>query len=61
MRKINRSVWFSDEIFNQAGIKYELIDGYLVLTAIPAKNAGTNESKPSRFTISGTVSDSSTS
>ncbi len=48
------------DIFNQAGIKYELIDGYLVLTAIPAKNAGTIESKPSRFTISGTVSDSST-
>ena len=48
------------EIFNQAGIKYELIDGYLVLTAIPEKNAGINESRPSRFTISGTVSDSAT-
>ena len=48
------------EIFNQAGIKYELIDGYLVLTALPGKKADTNESRPSRYTISGTVSDSST-
>jgi hypothetical protein len=48
------------EIFNEAGIKYELIDGYLVLTAIPEKKADANESRPSRFTISGTVSDSAT-
>ena len=48
------------EIFTQAGIKYELIDGYLVLTAISGKIAGTNESGSSRYTISGTVSDSST-
>jgi hypothetical protein len=48
------------EIFNQAGIKFELIDGYLVLTSIPEKKSDINESRPSRFTISGTVSDSST-
>ncbi len=47
------------EIFNQAGIRYELIDGYLVLNAVPEKDA-INEPTPSRVTISGTVSDSAT-
>jgi len=46
------------EIFKQAGIKYEVIDGYLVLKSIAGEKTVTNTMRPSSYTISGTISDS---
>jgi hypothetical protein len=48
------------EIFRQAGIRYEVVDGYLVLTALPGETTTVSAGKPARFTISGTISDSAT-
>ena len=59
MPPINRSVQYSMKYSTRPGIRYELIDGYLVLTPVPEKGV-INEPAPSRVTISGTVSDSTT-
>jgi len=47
-----------DDIFRQAGIRYEMVSGYLVLTSVRQDKTSTKTIKPEMFSVSGTIIDS---